>query len=250
MARDRTLFISDLHLDASEPATIELFRTFLRTEAAASKALYILGDLFETWIGDDDDDATRASVRDALRALTAGGVPCFILHGNRDFLLGEDFMTKSGCQLLPDPMVLQFADRRFVLTHGDALCTEDHGYQRFRRVVRNATFQKCWRALPLSLRRGLASLARRRSHAYTRRLPQAIMDVTPAAVAALLRSANGDVLVHGHTHRPHVHHLDAAADGRSRTRIVLSDWHAHGSALIVDAQGRYSLLKISGDARV
>ncbi len=248
MARGRTLFISDLHLDAAEPATLAQFRAFLRDEAAACDALYILGDLFETWIGDDDDEPARAGARDALRALTAGGVPCFIQHGNRDFLLGAGFMAASGCTLLPDPTVLAIGGRRFVLSHGDVLCTADRGYQRFRGLVRNAAFQKCWGMLSLRLRRRLAALARRRSHAYTQRAPESIMDVTPAAVAALLRTTGAEVLVHGHTHRPRMHRLEV--DGSERTRIVLGDWPLRGKVLVVDAAGQYSLQSLRVDGKI
>lgn len=245
MARGRTLFISDLHLDATDPATLALFRAFLHKEARASDALYILGDLFESWIGDDDDDSTRNAVRDALRALTAGGVPCFIQHGNRDFLLGAGFMAASGCRLLPDPAVLVINGRRFVLSHGDVLCTLDRGYQRFRRVVRNTTVQGCWRLLPLSARRRFAALARRRSHAYTRRAPESIMDATPAAAAMMLRANQGDVLIHGHTHRPQVHGL--RVDGTEHARIVLGDWPERARVLVVDAAGDYSLQPLRSD---
>jgi UDP-2,3-diacylglucosamine hydrolase len=248
MARGRTLFISDLHLDATDPATLALFRAFLDKEAAASDALYILGDLFESWIGDDDDDPARGTVRDALRALTAGGVPCFIQHGNRDFLMGPRFMAASGCTLLPDPSVLAIGDRRFVLSHGDLLCTQDRSYQRFRGVVRNASIQKCWYLLPLSIRRRFANLARRRSHAYTQRAPDSIMDVTPAAAAELLRSNHGDVLVHGHTHRPRVHGLQV--DGSELARVVLGDWPVRAKVLTVDASGGYSLRSLTNDGSI
>jgi UDP-2,3-diacylglucosamine hydrolase len=245
MARGRILFISDLHLDAADPATLALFRAFLDKEAASSDALYILGDLFESWIGDDDDDAARAGVREALRVLTRGGVPCFIAHGNRDFLLGAGFMAASGCSLLPDPSVLAIGGRRFVLSHGDVLCTQDRSYQRFRRVVRNRAVQQCWRMLPLATRRSFAALARRRSHAYTSRAPESIMDVAPAAAATLLRANGGEVLVHGHTHRPQVHALEV--DGNQRTRIVLGDWPARARVLAVDATGNYSLQLLRAD---
>jgi UDP-2,3-diacylglucosamine hydrolase len=236
MARGRTLFISDLHLDASSPA-VDLFLEFLRTEAAHADALYILGDLFETWIGDDDDEPTRQRVQAALRTLTDGGVPCFVMHGNRDFLLGEAFMSASGCTLLPDPFVLHIGSRRFVLAHGDALCTGDRRYQRFRRVVRAPAFQRCWLMLPLGVRRRLASAARQRSSAYTRRAVESIMDVAPAAVAALLRGSGGEVLIHGHTHRPGTHRLEV--DGRSCERIVLGDWHESGTMLEIDGEGAF-----------
>ncbi len=244
MAHGRILFISDLHLDASAPATIEQFLGFLRTEARGSDALYILGDLFEAWIGDDDNDPARARVCEALRTLNSSGIACYIQHGNRDFLLGPAFMASTGCQLLPDPAVLQLGGMRFVLTHGDQLCTDDRRYQRFRRVVRTALWQRAWLALPLRLRRRLAAMMRRRSYAHTRQLPPSIMDVTPEAVTALLRSTHGDVLVHGHTHRPHVHRIDV--DGRQRQRIVLGDWPAQASALVVDAMGQCTVQAVPG----
>ena len=242
MARGRILFVSDLHLDAEAPLAIDLFISFLRTEARDCAALYILGDLFETWIGDDDDDPARGRIRAALAELTAGGVPCFIMHGNRDFLMGEEFMATSGCRLLPDPTVLERAGQRFVLTHGDTLCTGDRTYRRFRGVARSGIAQYCWRALPLAARRRLAAFIRRRSRIYTQHQPQSIMDVTPAAVAALLRSTRGDVLIHGHTHRPDVHHLHV--EGRDCTRIVLGDWHGRGSALAIDEDGRCTVLAL------
>jgi UDP-2,3-diacylglucosamine hydrolase len=237
MAHGRILFVSDLHLDASAPETIALFLDFLRTEASTCDGLYILGDLFETWVGDDDDEPARLGVCAALRELTAGGVPCFIQHGNRDFLLGPRFMAASGCELLPDPRTLEIAGRRFVLTHGDQLCTEDHRYQRFRRLARNGVVQTLWRALPLAFRRRIAAALRRSSHAYTRQLPESIMDVAPAAVTSLLRATRCDVLVHGHTHRPAVHAMDL--DGTVRTRIVLGDWPTRATTLIMDARGQF-----------
>jgi UDP-2,3-diacylglucosamine hydrolase len=237
MASGRTLFVSDLHLDAEAPSAVEQFCAFLRTEAVGSDALYILGDLFEYWIGDDDDEPVRTRVSAALRELTRGGVPCFVQHGNRDFLLGSRFMDRSGCQLLPDPAVREFGGKRFVLTHGDALCTADRSYQRFRRLVRTGLLQLCWRAVPLALRRWTAARVRRHSRAHTSRQASSIMDVTPAAVAGLLHATRGDCLVHGHTHRPGVHQLQV--DGRTCTRIVLGDWHGQADVLVVTRDGRF-----------
>jgi UDP-2,3-diacylglucosamine hydrolase len=237
MARGCILFISDLHLDAAAPATIELFRSFLRREAAASDGLYILGDLFETWIGDDDDEPARAMVCDALRSLVAGGVPCRVMHGNRDFLLDGNFAARTGCELLADPLLLQRGGKCIVLTHGDQLCTGDVGYQRFRRLVRSRFFLRTFPALPLRMRRWLAGKARRRSYAHTRQLPESIMDVTPQAVETLFRETGADLLIHGHTHRPDVHQL--MVDGRPRTRVVLGDWHGTGNCLALDAAGNH-----------
>lgn len=237
MAHGRYLFVSDLHLDASHPAAITQFLQLLRTEAPHSDGLFILGDLFESWIGDDDDEPARGRVCEALRELTRQGVPCRIQHGNRDFLLGEGFAARTGCQLLSDPVLIEAGGRRFVLSHGDALCTQDVSYQRFRRVVRRRWLQRAWLALPLGLRRRLANWGRRRSHAHVRRLPQDIMDVTPAAVTQLLRAWRADVLIHGHTHRPAEHRLEV--DGRPALRLVLADWHARGSLLVLHADGTY-----------
>jgi UDP-2,3-diacylglucosamine hydrolase len=237
MPHGRYLFVSDLHLDAAAPAAIAQFLHFLDTEAVRCDGLYILGDLFETWIGDDDDEASRALVCDGLRALTGRGVPCRVQHGNRDFLLGAGFAARTGCVLVADPETLAVGGKRIVISHGDALCTADVGYQRFRRVVRSRAFQRPWLALPLAARRGLAACARRRSHAYTRRLPADIMDVAPDAATQLLRATNADILIHGHTHRPGVHQLEV--DGRERTRIVLGDWYEQGSVLTLHGDGSH-----------
>src|SRR5215469_92317 len=136
------LFVSDLHLDAASPRPIEQFLEFLATEAAGAEALYILGDLFEAWIGDDDPEPTRARVCDALSRLTSGGVACFVLHGNRDFLLGAGFSVRTGCVLLPDPVIAELDGERVLLTHGDALCTGDHAYQELRSTVRDERWQQ------------------------------------------------------------------------------------------------------------
>lgn len=238
MPHGRHLFVSDLHLDAALPAAITQFLDFLDTEAAHCDGLYILGDLFESWIGDDDDEPARAQVCAGLLALTRRGVPCRVLHGNRDFLLGAGFAARTGCMLAADPEVLLVGGRRIAISHGDALCTLDAGYQRLRRVVRNRALQRTWLALPLRSRRSLAGWARRQSQAHTRQLPEQIMDVTPAAVAALLRSTGADLLIHGHTHRPGMHSLQV--DGRQCTRVVLGDWYEQGSVLELRADGSYA----------
>lgn len=237
MSQGRYLFVSDLHLDSTTPAAIATFLDFIEEEARRSSGLFILGDLFESWIGDDDEDPSRRRVCNALRGLTAAGVPCRVQHGNRDFLLGAGFAARTGCELLPDPFTLQAGPRRLVLSHGDALCTLDVAYQRFRGLVRNRAIQRTWLALPLAARRGLANALRRRSHRQTRAKPADIMDVTPDAVAALLRATGAEVLVHGHTHRPGEHAL--VVDGRPCTRIVLGDWYEQGSLLVVHADGSH-----------
>ncbi len=241
--RGRYLFVSDLHLDSASPIAIATFLEFVDREARHSHGLFILGDLFESWIGDDDEDPSRRRVCNALRGLTAAGVPCRVQHGNRDFLLGAGFEARTGCELLPDPYVLHVGARRFVISHGDALCTRDAAYQRFRGVVRNRAVQRGWLALPLAARRGLANALRDGSRRHTRATPGEVMDVTTEAVDALLRATGADVLVHGHTHRPGVHALEV--DGRACTRVVLGDWYEQGSLLEVQADGSFALQAVS-----
>jgi UDP-2,3-diacylglucosamine hydrolase len=243
MARSRYLFISDLHLDASAPDAMELFHVFLREMAADSAGLYILGDLFETWIGDDDDEPARAGVCNALARLTSSGVPCWVQHGNRDFLLGTGFMARTGCRLLPDPLLLEVGARRIAVSHGDLLCLGDRRYQDFRAMVRSPSFQRGYLALPLATRRDIAGIARKASRKHTRRLREDIADVEPGAVAALLRTAGADLLIHGHTHRPAEHRL--TVDGRACTRVVLPDWYEGGGYLGLDDAGNYTVATLA-----
>ena len=163
------LFVSDLHLDAQSAAANERFLTFLTQEAVQARVLYILGDLFEAWIGDDDPDPVKGHICDGLRQLTDRGVPCFVLHGNRDFLLGEQFAARTGCRLLPDPVIATFDEERVLLTHGDALCVDDHPYQELRTTVRAPVWQKRFLKLTLASRDMLAGQARRGSQAHTSR---------------------------------------------------------------------------------
>jgi UDP-2,3-diacylglucosamine hydrolase len=236
------LFVSDLHLEAASPAAIETFCAFLRTQAAGAEALYILGDLFETWIGDDDPAAEELPVCRALRALTSGGVACFALHGNRDFLLGSGFSARTGVQLLPDPVIAQLDGEPVLLTHGDALCIDDHSYQELRSVVRDAAWQQRFLRLPLSTRALLAGEARAGSRAHTARTTSYLMDVNPEAVAAAYRATGVRRIIHGHTHRPGVHEM--LLDGTPATRIVLGAWYEQGSYLHCE-QGRYELRELT-----
>ncbi len=230
-----TLFIADLHIDAAHPAITSQFLDFLRTDAARAEALYILGDLFESWVGDDAADAAQTAVIDGLRALTAGGVPCFAMHGNRDFLLGERFCALAGAELLSDPQLLTLYGARVLLMHGDALCTDDRAYQRLRATVRHPHWQRQFLALSIAERRALAGAARAGSRAHAAAIEYAIADVNPDSVEAVLRTAGIDLLLHGHTHRPAVHRLNL--DGRDCTRIVLGDWYSQGSVLRWDPGG-------------
>ncbi|MGC8518009.1 MAG: UDP-2,3-diacylglucosamine diphosphatase [Steroidobacteraceae bacterium] len=232
----RCLFVSDVHLDTVAGAAEAQFLHLLRTEAPQADALYILGDLFESWVG--DDTPAHHAVIDALCALTAGGVGCFVLHGNRDFLLGSGFAERSGCHLLPDPVVRQFGGERVLLTHGDALCTDDHAYQELRTLVRDPLWQERFLALPLATRELLANEARAGSRAHTSRTQPMIMDVNPGSVAAAIRATGARRIIHGHTHRPAVHETEI--DGEPVQRIVLGAWYEQGSCLSYEA-GRYQL---------
>jgi len=230
-----TLFVSDLHLDALEPAAGEQFIEFLRTRAVRADALYILGDLFESWVGDDDEDAHRAMICEALRALSLQGVPCYVMHGNRDFLLQRGFEARSGTRLLVDPLIVDLYGQRALLTHGDALCTADRPYQLLRGLVRNPSWQRRFLRLPLSLRRNLAQQARDGSRRHTQNTAGAIMDVDASAVPAAMRACGVNLLIHGHTHRPAVHEFDL--DGVPARRIVLGAWHDQGSCLSWERDG-------------
>ncbi len=229
------LFVSDLHLDAASPRAVATFRELLEGAARTADALYILGDLFESWIGDDDPDPVRTEVCAALHALAASGVPLFALHGNRDFLLGPGFETRSGCRLLPDPVITDIHGMRVLLTHGDLLCTGDHAYQELRSTVRSARFRNRVAGLSIEQRELLAGVARAGSRAHVARVARQIMDVEPDAVAALVRASGVDCVLHGHTHRPAVHEFEI--DGRLRRRIVLDAWYERGGMLRWDAQG-------------
>jgi UDP-2,3-diacylglucosamine hydrolase len=231
----KTLFISDLHIDASRPAITEQFLGFLQAEAKDAAALYILGDLFESWIGDDAPDAAQSAAIAGLHALTSSGVPCFVMHGNRDFLLSQRFCEMSGAQLLHDPLIVTLYGEAVLVMHGDALCSDDHAYQRLRATVRNADWQRRFLALPIESRRTLAGAARAGSQAHTAAMQHDITDVNADSVAMALRDAGTSTLLHGHTHRPAIHALEV--DGRPRTRIVLGDWYDQGSVLRWDRRG-------------
>ena len=235
-----TLFISDLHLDDARPQVTELFGRFVDDEARQAEALYILGDLFEAWVGDDDPSEVGAFVASKLRALSDGGVPVFFMHGNRDFLVGAAYADRAGMTLLHDPSVVTLYGRPTLLMHGDTLCTDDVAYQQFRAQSRDPRWQAQFLAQPLAARQAFADQARAASRAHQAGLREAgamdaITDVAPATVEATLRRFGIDTLVHGHTHRPAVHQL--TVDDCPRRRIVLGDWHEQGSVLRVDADG-------------
>ena len=229
------LFISDLHIDASRPAITDQFLGFLAAEAVRADALYILGDLFESWVGDDAADPSQAAAIQGIHALTSHGVPCFVMHGNRDFLLAEQFARMSGAQLLPDPLIVTLYGEPVLVMHGDALCTDDRAYQRLRATVREPAWQRQFLGLSIASRRALAGAARDGSRAHTAAVEYAITDVNADSVTAALRGAGTATLLHGHTHRPAIHALQV--DGRPCTRIVLGDWYEQGSLLRWDQNG-------------
>jgi UDP-2,3-diacylglucosamine hydrolase len=230
-----TLFISDLHIDASRPAIVQQFLSFLEAEAARGEALYILGDLFESWIGDDAPDSAQEAAIAGLRALTASGVPCFVMHGNRDFLLSTRFCRESGAELLSDPVIVTLYGERILVMHGDALCTDDRPYQRLRATVRDSDWQRRFLGLYIKARRALAGAARAGSQAHTAAMDYSITDVNANSVASVLRDTGLSTLLHGHTHRPAIHAFEMS--GRPCTRIVLGDWYEQGSLLRWDQDG-------------
>jgi UDP-2,3-diacylglucosamine hydrolase len=230
-----TLFISDLHLDAEHPEISRQFLSFLEGPAMEAEALYILGDLFEVWIGDDDPEPEKRRIVAGLRALTDRGVPCYVMHGNRDFLLGERFFRETGCRLLEDPAIIELHGARVLTMHGDALCTDDHSYQNLRAMVRDQGWQKMFLALSPDQRRMLADQARAGSKEHIAQAMSSIMYVNPGAVQAAMRGAGVALLLHGHTHRPDVHRFEL--DGKPVARIVLGDWHEQGSVLVWDDDG-------------
>lgn len=230
-----TLFISDLHLDPSRPEITALFLRFLREEAVHAEALYILGDLFEAWVGDDQPGEPAASVRAAIRDLVDAGTPVFLMRGNRDFLFGPRFAADTGAQLLPDPAVIDLYGEPTLLMHGDLLCSDDASYQAFRSMVRKPVWQEQFLAQSLPARLEFAAKARAASRQHQSGVSESIMDVTPATVEATLARHGIGRLIHGHTHRPAIHSL--TADHRRGQRIVLGDWYEQGSVLRVDADG-------------
>jgi len=230
-----TLFISDLHLEADRPEIGEQFLDFLDEEAADAEALYILGDFFEYWVGDDDPDEYYASIKRSLRAFTDSGVPTYFMHGNRDFMIGETFAEETGVTILPDPYPLDLFGKRVLLSHGDALCTDDTEYQKVRTMTRNPDWQAMILAKPLEERIAIAKQARARSQDRNKTLSESIVDVNADAVRQTISEYGVEILLHGHTHRPGIHGVEV--DDRFAKRVVLGDWYDQGSVLRWDEDG-------------
>lgn len=230
-----TLFISDLHLEAARPEIAAQFLKFLEIEAVSAEALYILGDLFEAWVGDDDPNAHYAEIKQAIRKLSDLGIPVYFMHGNRDFMIGKDFAIETGVTLLPDPYLLDINGGRVLLSHGDAMCTDDVQYQAFRKMTRDLQWQAMMLQKPLAERQAIAAQARAASLAHGKSINAEISDVNAEAVESVFRQNAVTQMLHGHTHRPAVHQLQV--DGRNATRIVLGDWYEQGSVVRWDSSG-------------
>ncbi|AZC19465.1 UDP-2,3-diacylglucosamine diphosphatase [Pseudomonas sp. CMR5c] len=229
------LLISDLHLEEQRPDITRAFLDLLGGRARDAEALYILGDFFEVWIGDDAMTPYQLSICQALRELSDSGTQVFLMHGNRDFLLGQAFCKAAGATLLKDPSVVDFYGEPVLLMHGDSLCTRDEAYQRMRRYLRNPLSLWILRHLPLRTRHKLARKLRSESRAQTRMKANDIVDVTPEQVPLVMQQQGVRTLVHGHTHRPAIHKLQIG--DQAARRIVLGDWDRQGWALQVDEQG-------------
>ena len=228
-------FASDLHLDPSTPDTAGRFHRFLAGPVRGARALFLLGDLFEAWIGDDDPEPSHREVVAAIGAVVAAGTPVFVMRGNRDFMIGERFCAESGARLLDDPSLITIAGERVLLTHGDGLCVDDRAYQRLRALVHDPGLRAAFARLPIEARRRLATEARAGSREHLAQAADYITDVNPAAVGNVLDHAGAALMIHGHTHRPGVHRIHSG--GRDCARIVLGAWHDEADVLRWDDTG-------------
>lgn len=225
-------FISDLHLSESHPELTELFLRFMREKAPQARSVYILGDLFDFWIGDDEQSELTHTVAQAIQSVVQHGVECFFVHGNRDFLIGKQFAAQSGMKLLPEYAVVDLYGSSALICHGDTLCIDDARYQKFRKIVHQKWLQRLFLSLPLALRLKIARKIRRTSKQGKQYKAAEIMDVQPQFTADIVHQYHTPLLIHGHTHREHIHQEDGF------TRIVLGDWKPdYASILEVDEQG-------------
>ena len=240
-----SLFISDLHLSEERPATLQLFLKFLKHQAPTADRLYILGDLFDAWVGDDDDSKVANQVIEALQALSHE-CDVFIMHGNRDFLIGEEFSLKSRATLLPDPSIILIGNTPVLITHGDLLCTLDENYQKARQMRSEPEWIADFLSKPLAERKQIAEIYRQQSGEAKSMLAEDIMDVTEAEVVDWFEKFNVCLMIHGHTHRPATHEYDL--DGKECKRIVLPEWHEHKAlALAIDESLELEGIPVSGE---
>ncbi|XQW86060.1 UDP-2,3-diacylglucosamine diphosphatase [Thalassotalea piscium] len=241
MTKDQsvTYFIADLHLAQNRPDITACFLSFLEKEALNAKTLYILGDLFEYWIGDDDDSPFVTEIAQGLKQLSNNGTAIYFIHGNRDFLLGKKYAKKAGMIILPEIDEIELYQHKIIIMHGDTLCTKDVGYQKFRKKSRSWWWQTMIKSLPLFVRRRIAENYRKKSASATSMKSQEIMDVTESEVEKCLAEHDSVLMIHGHTHRPNIHQL--IVNGKPAKRIVLGDWYEQGAWLKFDKDG-YQLL--------
>lgn len=236
-----TLFISDLHLQPQRPHITRAFFGLLHHQAREADALYILGDLFDVWIGDDERTPLQDEVAAEISALVAHGTPVYLIHGNRDFMIGEEYCQRAGLQLLPDPSTINLYDQQVLLMHGDSLCTDDKGYQRYRRFIRSGFIRWLQNYVSLRNRQKIGRLIRGKSAATNQYKSRALQDINQAAAAAAMNQANTPVLIHGHTHRPGI---EPVANGAGE-RIVLGDWDRVGWYLRWPANGERELISFA-----
>lgn len=239
-----TLFIADLHLSAERPDITQCLLTFLQEQAPEADALYVLGDLFEYWLGDDDITEFNTQVAQALKQLSDNGVPVYFVHGNRDFLIGKKFARRAGITLLPEQKVVNLYGTDTLILHGDELCTRDVVYQKFRKKARGWWWPRLMLSLPLSMRRKIAENGRKESQQNQQKLTNSIMDVTEQEVIKAMQEHGVRRMIHGHTHRPNVHRVDLGKTDAQR--IVLGDWYEQGSVLKVEKRG-FELSQLSFD---
>lgn len=228
----QTIFISDLHLEVNEPQITQKFLNFLQ-QLSQIDALYILGDFFEVWIGDDDRNEFNENIKEALKAVTTKGVSVYFMRGNRDFLIGKKFCEETGCQLLKDPTLIDLYGVPTLLAHGDSLCTDDIRHQKFRAMVNNPLIQKLFLILPLSWRRKIARNIREQSKKHSKRLSNQIMDVTQTAVENLMEKYQVRQLIHGHTHQPNIYIFNLKDQNQNAKRFVLGAWHDPEKTILI-----------------
>lgn len=238
----QALLISDLHLQGADDALADILWRLLAGPARQARRLFILGDLFEAYLGDDDDAPLLARFAGACSELAATGVEVAFQHGNRDFLLGRNYASRCGLRLLPDPCVIELAGQPVLLSHGDSWCLDDAAYQAARRQLRDPTWQAGLLAQPLAARRAFAQAARQRSAEHQRGLAMELMDVNGGEIERVFRLYGVDRIIHGHTHRPAEHAV--RIDDRDCQRWVLADWRKHGEALAIDDDGRWQRLPL------
>lgn len=230
-----TLIIADLHLSEDEPAITAGFINFIYQQAVHAEQLYILGDFFNYWIGDDDPNPLHTQIAEALNYLQQQGVKCYFMHGNRDFLLGQRYAKQCGMTILAQSHLIELYGQKILLLHGDTLCIDDQAYQNYRKKVHTPWIQRLFLALPLFIRRRIAQKMRQNSRQASRMKAESIMDVNPQAVIKQLEHYHADWMIHGHTHRPAIHEI--IHHDQHYFRGVLGAWHHEGSAFVINAQG-------------